>query len=82
MGTAIIVIFVISVFATGMALYVFQHPIFELSFGGNFWNSTNVNADIKITRDALYSTSFAAPIFVLGVLALWSILAMIRKDDL
>lgn len=72
----------IAVFATGMAMYVFQPVIFDLSFGGNFWNGTNVNTDLKITRSALYNTSFAAPIFVLGVLALWSILAMIRKDDL
>jgi len=82
MGTAVVVILIISVLATGMAWYVFQHPILQLGFEGNFWNGTEINDDVKITRDALYSASFAGPIFVIGVLTIWAVLAMVRRQDL
>ena len=83
MGTAIILILIISVFGTGMAMYTFQPSLLSLGYDGQFWNNnSNINTDVEITRDTLYSASLAMPIIVMGVLALWAILAMTRKDDL
>jgi hypothetical protein len=92
MGTAIIILMVIAILGSGMALYVFQNPLFELAYQQNFWNATittgegNVtsvmNADILITRDAIYSATYAIPIFVIGILVLWAILSTMRRDDL
>jgi len=83
MAVAIILLTIISIFAVGIAVLVFQPALFDLSYETNFWKDpSNVDVRLNIMRDTLYSGTIAIPIFMIGIVALWAYLAVNRRDDL
>lgn len=73
----------ISIFAVGIAVIVFQPAMFDLSFETNFWKDpTNPDPRLSIMRDSLYSGTIAIPVFMIGIIAIWAYLSVNRRDDL
>ncbi len=83
MAVAIIVLVVISVFAIGIAMITFQPAIFDLAYNNSFWEDNN-NIDIRLQqlRDTIYGATIAVPAIMLGVVAIWALLAVSRRDDI
>lgn len=83
MGVAVIILIVVSILGSGMALYTLWPPTFQLAYQQQFWNSTDIpiDPDVLIARDALYSSLYVVPFFIIGALALWTILTMNRRDE-
>lgn len=83
MAVTVIVLAIIAIFSTGIAILSFQPALFNLAYEIDFWAQTNeVNDDIKITRDTLYSASIAIPIFMVGIIVIWSYLAITRREEI
>jgi len=88
MAVAIILLFVVSVFSVGMAIIVFQPALFDLSYNTKFWEKCNdgagttINTQLCVQRDSLYAGTIAIPIFMIAIAAVWSYLAVNRRDDL
>lgn len=84
MGAALVILIIVSILGSGMALFTLWNPVYELSFTQRFWNQTEIpiDADVQITRDALYSAMFVIPFFIVGTLTLWAVLATNRRDDI
>jgi len=83
MAVAIIVLVIISVFAIGIAMITFQPAIFDLAYNNSFWEDNN-NVDIRLQqlRDTVYGATIAIPPIMLGVIAIWALLAVSRRDDI
>lgn len=83
MAVAIIVLVIISIFAVGMAMITFQPAIFDLAYNNSYWES-NLNVPIELAqlRDTLYNATIAIPILMMGVVAVWALLAVSRRDDI
>jgi hypothetical protein len=89
MGVSIIIMAIIAISAVSIAIIVFQPAMYELAYNTSFWQGCNgttdtepVSVDLCIWRDSLYSATIAIPIFGLGVIAIYSYLAVNRRDDL
>jgi len=83
MAVAIIVLVIISIFAVGMAMITFQPAIFDLAYNNSFWeDSNNVPIELAQLRDTIYNATIALPILMMGVVAVWALLAVSRRDDI
>ena len=89
LAVAVILLSIISISAASIAIIVFQPAMFELAYETSFWEGCDgnpaiepVHVDLCIWRDSLYSSTIAIPIFALGVIAVYSYLAISRRDDL
>ncbi len=85
MAVAIIVLVVISIFAVGIAMITFQPAIFDLAYNNSFWGGegqSNVSIELAILRDTLYNATIALPVLMMGVIAVWALLAVSRRDDI
>lgn len=82
MAVAIIVLAIISLFAVGMAMLSFQPAIYDLAYNNSFWEDSN-NIDIRLLelRNSLYGATIAIPAIMVGVVAIWALLAVSRRDD-
>ena len=88
MAVAVIILAIIAISAVSIAVIVFQPAMFELAYSTSFWEGCEGNPDIEpvaidlcIWRDSLYSATIAIPIFGLGMIAIYSYLAINRRDD-
>lgn len=84
MAVAIIVLVIISLFAVGIAMITFQPAIYDLSYNSSFWDdqvNPNVAPELRILRDTLYNATIALPVMMLGVIAVWALLAVSRRED-
>jgi hypothetical protein len=89
LSVSVIILAVIAVSAASIDIIVFQPAMFELAYETSFWEGCDgnpqietVHVDLCIWRDSLYSATIAIPIFALGVIAVYSYLAMSRGNDL
>jgi uncharacterized membrane protein YdfJ with MMPL/SSD domain len=83
MAVAILVLVIISIFAVGISSITFQPAIFELAYESDFWEeSINIDPRLQQLRDTLYNASIALPALMIGVLVVWSLLAVSRRDDI
>jgi len=83
MAVAVIVLVIISIFAVGMAMITFQPAIFDLAYNNSFWeDSNNVPIELAQLRDTIYNATIALPILMMGVVAVWALLAVSRRDDI
>lgn len=83
MAVAIIVLVIISVFAIGIAMITFQPAIFDLAYNNSFWaDDNNVDVRLQQLRDTIYGATIAIPPIMLGVVAIWALLAVSRRDDI
>lgn len=83
MAVAVIVLVIISIFAVGMAMITFQPAIFDLAYNNSFWeDSNNVPIELAQLRDTIYNATIALPILMMGVIAVWALLAVSRRDDI
>ena len=82
MAVAIIVLSIISLFAVGIAMMTFQPAIFDLAYNNSFWeDSNNIDARLQILRDTLYGATIAIPAIMIGIVAVWALLSVSRRDD-
>lgn len=81
MAVAVIALTIISIFAVGMAVIVFQPALYNLTYQNEFWDS-GVDPDLLIARETLYSSTIAIPVIALGAVSLWAYLSISRRDDL
>lgn len=82
MAVAIIVLVIISLFAVGMAMITFQPALFDLAYRNSYWENPNVPIELQQLRDTLYNATIAIPVLMLGVIAVWALLAVSRRDDI
>jgi|TARA_R100000655_G_scaffold107909_1_gene158992 hypothetical protein len=83
MAVTVIVLAIIAIFSTGIAILSFQPALYDLAYKIDFWeNPADVSQDILITRDTLYSASIAIPIFMVGIIVIWSYLAITRREEI
>lgn len=83
MAVAILVLVIISIFAVGIASITFQPAIFELAYESDFWeDSLNVDPRLQQLRDTLYNASIAIPVLMIGIIVVWALLAVSRRDDI
>jgi len=83
MAVAVIVLVIISIFAVGMAMITFQPAIFDLAYNSSFWeDDNNVPIELAQLRDTIYNATIALPILMMGVVAVWALLAVSRRDDI
>ncbi len=83
MAVAVIVLVIISIFAVGMAMITFQPAIFDLAYNNSFWEEgNNVPIELAQLRDTIYNATIAIPILMMGVVAVWALLAVSRRDDI
>lgn len=83
MAVAVILLTIISLFAIGMAVNVFQPAVYDLFYQNTFWSEDNVvDQDLRIAKDTLYNATIAIPVFGIGALALWAYLSLNRNEDL
>ncbi len=83
MAVAVIVLVIISIFAVGMAMITFQPAIFDLAYNSSFWeDDNNVPIELAQLRDTIYNATIALPILMMGVIAVWALLAVSRRDDI
>lgn len=70
-------------FATGIAVLVFQQAAYKLFIEADFWSATNtVDSDLRIAKDQLYNASYAIPVFAIAAIGLWAYLSVNRNEDL
>ena len=82
MAVAIIVLSIISLFAVGIAMMTFQPAIFDLAYNNSFWaDSNNIDVRLQILRDTIYGATIAIPAIMFGIVAIWALLAVSRRDD-
>ena len=82
MAVAIVVLSIISMFAVGIAMITFQPAIFDLAYNNSFWeDESNVDIRLLILRDSIYGATIAVPAIMVGVVAVWALLAVSRRDD-
>ncbi len=83
MAVAIIVLSIISLFAVGIAMITFQPAIFDLAYNNSFWeDSNNIDVRLLVLRDTIYGATIAIPAIMVGVIAVWALLAVSRRDDI
>ena len=83
MAVAIILLAIISLFAVGIAVNVFQQATFTLFFENSFWAEDNlVDTDLRIAKDTLYDSTISIPIFAIAAIGLWAYLSINRNEDL
>lgn len=69
-------------FAVGIAMITFQPAIFDLAYNNTFWeDESNVDVRLLILRDSIYGATIAVPAIMVGVVAVWALLAVSRRDD-
>ncbi len=69
-------------FAVGIAMITFQPAIFDLAYNNSFWeDESNVDVRLLILRDSIYGATIAIPAIMVGVVAVWALLAVSRRDD-
>ena len=82
MAVAIIVLSIISLFAVGIAMITFQPAIFDLAYNNSFWEEQeNIDVRLLVLRDSMYGATIAVPALMVGVVAVWALLAVSRRDD-
>jgi len=82
MAVAIIVLSIISMFAVGIAMITFQPAIYDLAYNNSFWEeSNNIDIRLQLLRDSMYGATIAIPALMIGVVAIWALLAVSRRDD-
>jgi len=82
MAVAIVVLSIISLFAVGIAMITFQPAIFDLAYNNSFWaDDNNVDIRLQLMRDSIYGATIAIPAIMVGVIAVWALLAVSRRDD-
>lgn len=84
MAVAIIVLVIISLFAVGIAMITFQPAIFDLAYNSSFWDeqeNPQIATELRILRDTLYNATIALPVIMLGIIAIWALLSVSRRDD-
>lgn len=83
MAVAIIVLSIISLFAVGIAMITFQPAIFDLAYNNSFWEEEeNIDVRLLVLRDSMYGATIAVPALMVGVVAVWALLAVSRRDDI
>lgn len=82
MAVAILVLAIISLFSVGIAMITFQPAIYDLAYNNSFWeDSNNIDIRLQILRDTIYGATIAIPAIMIGVVAIWSLLSVSRRDD-
>lgn len=63
-------------------MITFQPAIFDLAYHNSFWeDSNNIDARLLILRDTLYGATIAIPAIMIGIVAVWALLSVSRRDD-
>ena len=63
-------------------MITFQPAIFDLAYNNSFWaDSNNIDARLQILRDTLYGATIAIPAIMIGIVAVWALLSVSRRDD-
>ncbi len=65
-------------------MITFQPAIFELAYNSNFWDeevNPNIAPELRILRDTMYNATIAVPVMMLGVIAVWALLSVSRRED-
>ena len=74
---------IISLFAVGVAVLVFQPAAYKLLIEDDFWSPTNtVDTNLRIAKDQIYDASIAIPVFAVAAIGLWAYLSVNRNEDL
>lgn len=82
MAVAIVVLAIISLFSVGIAMFTFQPAIYDLAYNSSFWeDGNNVDVRLQVLRDSIYGATIAIPAIMVGVVAVWALLAVSRRDD-
>lgn len=82
MAVAVLLLAIISLFAVGIAMITFQPAIYNLAYQNSFWDdSSNIDVRLQVLRDTLYGATIAIPALMVGVIAIWSLLSVSRRDD-
>ena len=69
-------------FAVGIAMITFQPAIFDLAYNNSFWeDESNIDVRLLILRDSIYGATIAVPAIMVGVIAVWALLSVSRRDD-
>lgn len=69
---------IISVFAIGIAMVAFMPAVWDLYYNQDLW--INAPAEALATRDNIYATFMALPLFMIGAVFLWAYMSTTRRD--
>ena len=69
---------IISVFAIGIAMVAFMPAVWDLYYNQDLW--VDAPAEALATRDNIYATFMALPLFMIGAVFLWSYMSPTRRD--
>jgi hypothetical protein len=61
---------IISVFAIGIAMVAFMPAVWDLYYNQDLWE--DAPAEALATRDNIYATFMALPLFMIGAVFLWA----------
>ena len=78
MALNIILRAVISIFGIGIALVAFMPAVWDLYYNQDLW--INAPAEALASRDNIYATFMALPVFMIGSVFLWSYMSISRRD--
>ena len=78
MALNIILRAVISIFGIGIALVAFMPAVWDLYYNQDL--CINAPAEALATRDNIYATFMALPLFMIGSVFLWSYMSISRRD--
>ena len=69
---------IISVFAIGIAMVAFMPAVWDLYYNQDLW--IDAPAEALATRDNIYATFMALPLFMIGAVFLWAYMSTPRRD--
>ena len=69
---------IISVFAIGIAMVAFMPAVWDLYYNQDLL--VDAPAEALATRDNIYATFMALPLFMIGAVFLWSYMSTTRRD--
>ena len=78
MALNIILRAVISIVGLGIAMGAFMPAVWDLYYNQELW--VNAPAEALSTRDNIYATFMALPLFMIGAVFLWSYMSTTRRD--
>jgi len=68
----------ISIFGIGIAMVAFMPAVWDLYYSQDLW--INAPAEALSTRDNIYATFMAIPLFMIGAVLIWSYMSVTRRD--
>jgi len=69
---------IIAVMAIGLCMYAFMPAVYTLYFQQSYW--AEMGAGPNRIKDNIYTALLALPLFMVGVVFLWSYVAVQKKD--